>query len=834
MEHKTSSRLTKWIVILPLLGIVITAVTLVEIFLGYEKELHDENLQDVRKEIIKNSKISAHDKVLEVADYIKTSKKLLKDESKKEVKTIVNFAIGIVDYEYKNRKDLTKEEVVQRVIERLRDIRFFNNQSGYFFVYDMEGNCLLLPSSSSLENTNLLDLQDAKGTFIIKEHRKIVEESKEGFHEWYWYKSDSKKMKKKIGFVKAYEELGIYIGTARYEEDIHESIKEEIQKLLMDIRYAQRGYIFAYDYSGTTIADINRSMIGINRWDFIIEKEHIIQNFIIGAKTLDKGFFMTYLASIDSKTGDKNYKTSFLKDIPELGWVIGAGAYYNDLLKDITLKRINLKDKLALVVERIGYATLVVLVIMLIITLIVSIKLHNILKKYQKNLIVKHKQTIEQKEQLVYQLEHDHLTELPNRIMLMDRLIQAIKLSKRDKREIAIMFIDVDKFKKINDSMGHDVGDIILKEVASRLKKSIRESDIVARFGGDEFIILVDNYKSIHDLITIIDKIQKAIKVPISLDDSDYKTTLSIGISIFPNDGNDPHVLLKNADIAMYRAKESGRDAYRFFTKHMNEKIQTRIEIENSLQVACEKKEFVLYYQPLIDADINKIVGVEALIRWQHPTRGLIYPDQFISVAEESNLIIDIGKWVIDESFNQIAQWRLKGYDIQRVSINVAPRQLESSDLIDYIQKVLEKTSCKAQWLEIEVVERYIMKNPEKSIKILKNLKDMGIDIAIDDFGTGYSSLAYLKKLPVTKLKIDRAFVKNLDESFEDRAIAKTIIALGNGLLMKVLAEGVETKEQKEFLMAQGCHLMQGYLFSKPISAKEMETLLKKYDFNQK
>ena len=831
MEYKTSSSLTKWIVILPLLGIVITAFALVKIFLGYEKEIYDESLFQIRKDVIKKSKLDAHDKVLEITNYIKTSEKILKDESKKEVKTMVNFAIDLVDSAYKKRTELSKEEIRKRVVERLRDIRFFNNKSGYFFVYDMEGNCLLLPPVPSLENTNLFDLKDAKGTYTIREHLKIVKESNEGFHEWYWYKPDSKVMKKKIGFVKAYKDLGIYIGTARYEEDILNSVKKEVQKLLIDIRYGDKGYIFTYDYSGNIISHIQKDLIGTNRWNFVVEDEHIIQNFVKGARIVEDGTFMTYLATIDPKTGKKDYKTSFIKDIPEFGWVIGTGAYYKDVLKEIRLKRISLREKLVLVVEKIGYATLFVLFIMLIITLIVSFKLHNVLKNYQKSLIVKHKQTIEQKEQLVYQLEHDHLTKLPNRIMLMDRLGQAINLSRRDEREIAVMFIDIDKFKTINDSMGHDVGDAILKEVANRLRNAIRESDVVARFGGDEFIILVDSYKNIHDIITIINKIQKAIKVPISLAESEHKITLSIGISVFPNDGEDPHMLLKNADIAMYRAKESGRDAYKFFTKHMNDEIQTRIEIENSLQVACEKKEFVLHYQPLVDAGQNKIIGVEALIRWQHPTRGLIYPDQFISIAEDSNLIVEIGEWVIDESLKQIVEWKAKGYSIEKIAINVASRQLESSDLIDYIKKALKRTSCEAQWLEIEVVERYIMKNPKKSIKVLNRLRRMGIDIAIDDFGTGYSSLAYLKNLPVTKLKIDRAFVKNLDESFEDRAIAKTIIALGNGLLMKVLAEGVETNKQKMFLSAQGCNLMQGYLFSKPISAKEVEIHLKRGSF---
>ncbi len=832
MKNKnSSSSLTKWMVILPLFGIAITALALIKIFLNYETDVYNESIFEIRKDVIKQSKINAYDRVFEIENHIKTSEKILKQESEEEVKSMVNIAFGLIDSIYKNSKNLPKKEIKTRVIKYLRDVRFFNNNSGYFFIYDMNGTCLLLPPMPDLENTNLLNIKDAKGNFTIKEHLKIIEKSKEGFYEWYWYKLGSKEMKKKIGFVKAYENLGIYVGTARYEEDILENVKKEVQEQLIDIRYEDKGYIFAFDYSGNTISDIKKDLIGVNRWNVVSDNEHIIKNFINGTRLLEEGSFMTYLDTPNSKTGKKAYKTSFVKDIPEIGWVIGTGAYYNDVLSKVEFKRKKLREKFSDVVKKIGYATSLVLIIMFIITLIISFKLHNILKNYQKSLLIKNKQSIKQKEQLVYQLEHDHLTQLPNRILLMERLNQSINQSKRDQREIAVMFIDIDKFKDINDTLGHDVGDIILKETAKRLENSIRKSDIVARFGGDEFIIIVDNYKNIQDIITIIGKIQKSVKDPIYLGESEYKTTLSIGISIFPEDGEDPSLLLKNADIAMYRAKDSGRDGYRFFTKHMDEEIQTRMKIENSLAIACKKREFVLYYQPVIDAISGKIVGAEALIRWQHPTRGLIYPDDFIPIAEESNLIVSIGEWVIDEAMRQIVEWKTKGYGIEKVAINLATRQLENNNLLEYIEQSLKRTSCKAKWIEFEVIERYVMKDIKKSIKTLKVLRQMGIDVAIDDFGTGYSSLAYLKNLPITKLKIDRAFVKNLDNSFEDRAIAKTIIALGNGLLMKVLAEGVETKEQKSFLSKQSCSLMQGYLFSKPLSCQDIEAHLKRGSF---
>ncbi len=828
MDDKKSTKLTRLIVILPLLGIAITSFALVQIFLSYEQSIYDADIEKVRQDIVKKSKVRAYEKIMDISNYIVTTTDILKKQARVEVKSMTTFAVNMIDLIYKNNKDLPKDKIIELVKQHFRDVRFFDNKTGYYDIFDIKGNSVLLPTLPSKENINLLYFKDARGQYPIKDSIKIVKNSNEGYYEWYWYKPDSLDMKKKIGYVKGYKKLGIYIVTARYEEDIISSIKPKMQKLLMNIKHEDRGYIFAFDYDGMVIANRDKKLIGTNIWNKATKNEYIAKNIIKGARVQPEGFFMTYITSFDKELGESEYKTSFIKDVPELGWVIGTGAYYNDLLKEIKEKRRTLKEKLESVVDNISYATALVLAIMLIVTLIVSYKLQSILKTYQKHLVIKHRQTMAQKEQLVYQLEHDYLTNLPNRIMLINRLNQAISLSKRDGREIAIFFIDVDNFKVINDTMGHDSGDIILKEVARRLQGSIRESDLAARFGGDEFVVVVENYKNIRDIIKIIDNIQKNINKPILIGESSYSTTLSLGVSIYPTDGEDPNTLLKNADIAMYQAKTGGRDAYRFFTNRMNEEIITKIKMEDSLRLACMNQEFVLHYQPVVNAIDSKIVSVEALIRWNHPTKGLIFPDQFISLAEESGIIIDIGKWVIDESMKQIVQWKSKGYDIEKIAVNVAAYQLDNSDLIEYIKDALERNLCKPEWIEVEVIERYIMKNLDKSISILNRLRLMGIDVSIDDFGTGHSSLAYLKELPVTKLKIDRAFVKNIEGSFEDRAIAKTIIALGNGLLMKVLAEGVETDMQKGFLTAQGCSLMQGYLFSKPLPLVEVDELIKR------
>ena len=431
-----------------------------------------------------------------------------------------------------------------------------------------------------------------------------------------------------------------------------------------------------------------------------------------------------------------------------------------------------------------------------------------------------------QKKLLMHQIEHDTLTGLPNRNLLQDRLTQAIKKASRDGKVLGVMFVDVDKFKSVNDSLGHDAGDMLLKTIAARMRGSVRETDTVARLSGDEFIVLLDGCKDASDIFIAIKKLVAAFQEPFLLGNESFKITMSIGVSVYPNDGETASKLLKNADIAMYKAKSKGRNRYVFFDQEMNQETNEHLEVEKSLHKALANDEFVIFYQPQINLQSEKIVGFEALIRWNHPTRGLTAPGYFIHIAEESELIVEIGNWVIKEVMCQIKKWYDMGLNPGKIAINIAGKQLESTSLVAFMIQSLRESGCKPEWIEMEIVERFIMKDTTKSIALLKRFRELGVDISIDDFGTGHSSLAYLKQLPITKLKIDQSFVQNLEESREDRAIARTIIELGRGLGLKVLAEGVETAGQKEFIYSSGCELMQGYLFSKPLSAKEIELLL--------
>lgn len=423
-------------------------------------------------------------------------------------------------------------------------------------------------------------------------------------------------------------------------------------------------------------------------------------------------------------------------------------------------------------------------------------------------------------EQLLYQATHDSLTNLPNRILLTDRITQGIILAKRSDQLLGIMFLDLDWFKLVNDTLGHTLGDHLLNKIGQRLRSCIRESDTLARMGGDEFIFIISYLKDHEDIIGIAQKILEIIAEPIVVDDSELNLTGSIGISFYPDDGQDAITLIKHADLAMYRAKDLGRNNFQFYTKELSARISKRVEMEHALRKAIEHKEFVLYFQPIFDISENRLVGAEALLRWQHPER-MIFPDEFIHVAEASGLILPIGNWVIKESFRQCEEWWEKEKLPLYVSINVSSRQFAQENIIEYITDTIKNTYANPEHITLELTESLLMEKADKAAKLLKAIKELGINLSIDDFGTGYSSFSYLYKFGIDQLKIDKSFVAGIPENSDAIGIVLAIIALARQLKLKIVAEGVETQQQLDFLRMNGCDLAQGYYFGKPMPLQD-------------
>lgn len=432
----------------------------------------------------------------------------------------------------------------------------------------------------------------------------------------------------------------------------------------------------------------------------------------------------------------------------------------------------------------------------------------------------------EQEEVLTYQAHHDSLTDLPNRVLFQDRLEQGILKAKRDKTRLALFFIDLDQFKEINDSYGHDAGDEILKASAQRIKSVLRTHDTLARLGGDEFTIILENITKVEDVSSLANKVLQSLHEPMLVENNMVYFSLSIGISLYPDDGDSAQALLKYADSAMYKAKNDGRNTFRFYSSDMTESAYEKVFMETSLREAIKNEEFVVYYQPQVDAVTDTITGMEALVRWEHPRSGLVSPAAFLPIAETTGLILEIDRWVMKTAMLQVRKWYAQGLEPGVLSLNLTMKQLQDENFVNLFVQLMEETGYQSEWLELEITEGQIMTNPHRTIEILNQLNGIGIDIAVDDFGTGYSSLAYLKKLPIDKLKIDKSFVDNLPLDEEDSVISRIIISLAQNLNLKIIAEGVETKEQKDFLVENGCTHIQGYYYSKPIPSNEMELLL--------
>jgi len=430
-------------------------------------------------------------------------------------------------------------------------------------------------------------------------------------------------------------------------------------------------------------------------------------------------------------------------------------------------------------------------------------------------------------ERIQYLAYHDGLTTLPNRASFSQILNHGINHARRYNKGMAVLFIDLDRFKNINDTLGHEAGDALLQEVGKRLKNSVRQSDTVARLGGDEFVILLEELSEPGRVATVAGKILSAIIKPFQMLGQEFRVTASIGISIYPEDGQDEQTLMKKADIAMYHAKEEGKNNFQFHSERMDTHSFERLALESSLRRALERNEFQVHYQAKMDFATGQMTGMEALIRWQHPDLGMVSPVQFIPLAEETGLIVPIGKWVLRTACLQNKAWQKEGLPPLTVAVNLSARQFADENLFADVTSILNETGLNAAFLELEITESMIMHNVDKAVQTLTKLKTLGIRVSIDDFGTGYSSLSNLKRFPIDTLKIDRSFIRDLPGDSEDKAITRAIIAMGKSLNMTLIAEGVETQEQADFLRTHACDQFQGYYFSRPVDKDKFGELLR-------
>ena len=512
--------------------------------------------------------------------------------------------------------------------------------------------------------------------------------------------------------------------------------------------------------------------------------------------------------------------TSVLQEVLQKGLFLGIADGYRDtsvLSSAVTLEFTDVKWA---VISDIDEEEILALLYNLKITIFIFVLISSLVALLVMFFITNEKKKHDKK--LEYTATHDALTLLPNRALALEFLTRMLANQKRFKKKGAVLFMDLDKFKVINDSYGHDAGDVVLIEVAKRLRTTLREEDLVARQGGDEFVVILNNFNTLVDVDKVCQKLIKTVSQSIADGTMSYKVGMSIGISVFPDDSTKPEELLQFSDTALFRTKENGRNGYTYYSKEMTESSLRASRVEESLKNAIKMNELELYYQPQVDLKTSRVMGVEALVRWNHPTDGLIMPNDFIPIAEESNVIIDLGYWVTYEACRNFKKWKEAGSDLEYIAVNMSTKQLQCFQCVANMQTIFDVLDFKAEWLELEITENTLIENLDNTLKNIDTFKEMGIKFSIDDFGTGYSSLSYLKSLKISTLKIDREFIKDITEDVDDRTIVEAIIVMGQTLGYKIVAEGAETKESIELLKTLHCDIVQGYYYSKPLPEKEL------------
>jgi diguanylate cyclase (GGDEF)-like protein len=680
--------------------------------------------------------------------------------------------------------------------------------------------------------------------------------SSNGFYSY--IKKSGSALEKRVAYLKNFKPLDLLIGVSSSPDTSKKQVQKELLSDIENLRFDLKGenYLFLGMWNGVALTPPSKGKNMLHIQD--VNGKFIVKELIETAKS-GGGFVEYVMPDLEGKRTQN--KLSYVQGIPEWEWYVGAGIYTDDIDAQIEEKTKELhKNFFVSLITSMG--------LFLILTLTMGYFYRRLNAKIRAdftaffeffnslahfnypidkkelrfaefetlalsaNSMLEEKLTLERK--LSHLAHHDHLTGLPNRALLSDRIHQSIKNAKRYDQQLALCFVDLDNFKKINDSFGHSYGDETLLQVATRIQNILRETDTLSRIGGDEFIILLEDIKNRENLAAIVTKILDSFKTAFNIHGQTFFLTASIGVSLYPSHGDNTETLLKNADTAMYKSKHIGKNTFSFYDPTMSKKALEMVAIENELKSAIKNNELEVFYQPQIDLNSNELVGVEALVRWNHPEQGLLFPGYFIPYAEESRMILPIGSFVLEQACKDYM--RLKnacGFD-GRVCVNVSGIQLEDENFLGKLAKILRHSAIPPTALELEITESIFMKDVTRWIEILKKIRSLGVKVAIDDFGTGYSSLNYLRRLPADKLKIDISFVRDLLHFEDAQAIAKAIIVLAKSLNMTTLAEGVECKDQADYLQKIGCDEAQGFLYEKAISFSDVADFIKDFRNNKK
>ncbi len=846
------NRLSRLQFIGSLVLVLTLALVLGAYFILHDVRLFEGHVQAMEAEFMRGHRAQLARQVESVQSYLEhlrdRSEALLKDKIRAEVDQAYQVATTLYEQEQGRRDPAALQHLI---VETLRPLRFFDGR-GYFFIDDLQGTCILLPTAPQREGSSLWDNRDDTGHYIMRD---LVRAARapvgEGFSRYRWYApSDPLRMEDKVAYVRLFEPYNWLIGTGEYLSTFRADLQREALDWIGTIRFGLNGYMMIIADDGTVLVSPgNPDAQGRIYRTLQDPREQALIEQIMTMGREGGGFFeYEWFRPEDMQRQLPQSKLAYVAHMPQWNWTVAAGLYLDDLETTLAQQRAVNQNSLR---GRVSTAVLIVLLAAAAAALFSALHarwMKSLITGYRRDLLAR-TQALQQstaalddarsmagreaderraaEARLRHVSEHDELTDLPNRTLLRDRLVQALAAAAHAGHRVAVLFLDVDRFKTINDSLGYQDGDRILREVAQRLCQALCPDETVSRYGGDEFVVLLPLLERSHQAAVTAERLAQAVSQPYRLDNDEVLVlTLSIGVSIYPEDGQDADTLLRSAALALADAKDEGRNSYRLFTPEMDARAHERLSLENRLRRALEQGEFELYYQPQFCIADRTLIGYEALVRWR--SNGvLVSPGQFIAVAEECGLILPLGAWVLEEACRCNQVWRAAGLPVRPVAVNLSAVQFRRRAVVAAVAQALQLSGLPANCLELELTEGMLMEDIAQSRVDLRELKDMGVRLAVDDFGTGYSSLSYLKRFPLDTLKIDRSFIQDLPGDHDDAAITTAIIRLAKSLGLTTVAEGVETEAQRALLLAEGCDCLQGYLWGRPVPAAELEALLR-------
>ncbi|WP_282176314.1 bifunctional diguanylate cyclase/phosphodiesterase [Vibrio nereis] len=753
-----------------------------------------------------------------VAQQVKFARLQTEHQLENTIQNRIHEAHKIATRLYESNKHLPEEQVTKIITDALRVMRF-NEGRGYFFIYKMNGINVMHPLLPQVEGTSLWDYQDSLGNYIVRDMGKDVKKHGEAFYRWWFVKPDNKeKQFEKIGFGQYFEPYDWYIGTGDYVVDVENDIKKTVLKWIKNLRFGEFGYVLVLDADGTVLSHINSDVIGKKALELVSPDQVKSTKQLLNANNT----FVEYHDIYQPDTVSDNTKTSYVIKESSWDWSISAGVYNERSDRVLAQRQAKMEEEQhRAIIQMIiigSAATLIVALCSLALSKVIAKRF----TRFQARINTNFHQLQDAKDKLEYLARHDELTGLPNRSLLHEQISQGIKNSARNCQMLAVMFVDLDDFKKVNDVYGHTAGDQLLTEIGKKFESFLEPGEFVARFGGDEFIFCFPYLTSLTAASNKVEQIKNVFQSQFTLEGKILHASCSIGVSMFPTDGYEPEDLISKADIVLYKSKARQKGDVLFYDSAINQQVQHDFLLEHELRHAIERGELSVAYQPQIEAKTGKLYGVEALIRWHNPQLGHVSPFEFIALAEEIGLVDQLGEFVLHRACDDIGRLFPTSQSDLRLSVNISPMQLMSANFVPHLQSVVAQHNLPSSRITLEITENVLINDLPKVTPIIARLKELGFAISLDDFGTGYSSLSYLNTLSLDELKIDRSFVDKMLSSEQSNSLVKAILAIAESSDMMVVAEGVETDVQQQILIDYGCDFLQGYLIDKPLPIEQL------------